>query len=234
MKFPSLLFAGLAALAISAHGIAQPLSLQDALRAGEAQAPRIAAQGHAVNAATYQVPRATELPDPRLKLGLENLPVTGNNAFRYDQDFMTQRTFGLAQEFPNAAKRAARGERATRQLGLEQANLAAQRTTAHREIAAAWLDLHFAESARIALVKLADHYRQQNDFAASGIARGRQSAADAFAQRMALEQANDRIIEQERVVAKARIALATWIGTDANRPLAAPPDIARLEHPTEH
>ncbi len=234
MRFSASLFAGLLALACSPHAFAQPLSLPDALRAGEAQAPRLAAQGHAVNAATFQVSRATELPDPRLKLGLENLPVSGNNAFRYDQDFMTQRTIGLSQEFPNAAKRAARGERATRQLGLEQANLAAQRTTAHREIAAAWLDLYFAESARLTLVRLADQYRQQSDLAASGIARGRLSAADAFAQRMALEQANDRILEQERAVTKARIALATWIGTDANRPLAAPPDITRLEHPTEH
>jgi outer membrane protein TolC len=45
---------------------------------------------------------------------------------------------------------------------------------------------------------------------------------------------HDRIIEQERLVTKARIALSTWIGSDANRPLAAVPDTARFDHPPEH
>ena len=72
----TVLFASLALLAAAPLG-AQTLSLQDALRAGEAQAPRLAAQRFAVTAAGQQVGRAGELPDPRLKLGLENLPVTG-------------------------------------------------------------------------------------------------------------------------------------------------------------
>lgn len=234
MNFPPLLFASLVGLAVHAHAVAQPLTLSDALRAGEAQAPRLAAQRHAVTAAGYQLGRASELPDPRLKFGVENLPVTGPGQFRYDQDFMTQRTVGLMQEFPSAAKRAARGERASRQHELEQAGLAAQRANAQREIAAAWIDLYYAESARLALVKLAEQYRLQSDSSAAGIARGRQTAADAFAQRIALEQAVDRTIEQERVVAKARIALSAWIGADANRPLDTPPDTDRFAHPPEH
>lgn len=213
---------------------AQTLSLADALRAGEAQAPRLAAQRYAVAAASHQLGRVSELPDPKLKLGLENLPVTGAGQFRYDYDFMTQRSIGLVQDFPSAAKRAARGGRATRQHEFEQASLAAQRAVARREIAAAWIEVHYAVEARVALLRLRDQYRLQSDAAASGLARGRQTAAEGFAQRTALELANDRIIEQERVVAKARIALAAWIGAEANRPLAAPPDTALFTHPPEH
>ena len=232
MKSPRLLFAVL--VAASAPLYAQPLSLADALRAGEARAPRLAAQRFAIAAAGHQVGRASELPDPRLKLGLENLPVSGAARYRYDQDFMTQRTVGIAQEFPNEAKRAARNDRAARQRDFEEANLAAQRAGVRRDIATAWLDVHYAEQVREKLVMLAGQYRLQSDAAASGVARGRQTAADGYLLRTAFEQANDRIIEQDRAVAKARIALASWIGADASRPLETAPDIGRLTHAPEH
>ena len=234
MNHRTVLYAGFALLVGAAPLGAQTLSLDDALRAGEAQAPRLAAQRFAVTAAGQQVGRAGELPDPRLKLGLENLPVTGPGRYRYDNDFMTQRSIGIAQEFPNTAKRIARNKRATRQLYVEEAGLVAQRAQAHRDIAAAWLDVYCAERARSVLRRLADQYKLQSDAAASALARGRQTAAEGYALRIAFEQANDRILEQDRVVEKARIALSAWIGGEAQKPLAAPPDLTRFEHPIDH
>ena len=224
----------LAALSASTPALAQVLTLDDALRLGEAQSPRLAAQRHAVAAVGEQVGRATELPDPKLRFGIENLPVTGSERFRYDQDFMTQRSVGLMQEFPSEAKRAARGLRAEAMRVVEQANLAAQRATAHRDIAAAWLEVHYAEKALVALERLAGQYRLQIDAVAAGVARGRQNAADSFTLRQVLEQANDKVIEQEKAVRKARIQLAAWLPAGANRPLGAAPDTARFAHPREH
>ena len=219
---------------VASNGAAQPLSLEDALRVGEAQSPRLAAQRHSVDAAAQQVGRAAELPDPKLRLGIENLPVTGADRFRYDRDFMTARAVGLVQEFPNSAKREARNVRAERVRNVEGANLAARRTLLHRDIAAAWLEVHYAEAARAALERFARQFQLQLDAVAAGIARGRQTAAEGLALRQTFEQANDRIIEQDRAVAKARITLAAWVGEEAGRALAAPPDLARFAHPREH
>ena len=234
MNISRLLFAALAGLGVCPSLGAQDLSLADALRSGETQAPRLAAQRFALSAAGHQIGRAGELPDPRLKLGLENLPVTGASRYRFDQDFMTQRTVGITQDFPNDAKRAAKNERALRQRDVEEASLTAQRTLVQREIAVAWLEVHYAERVQALLLKLAGQYRLQSDAAASGVVRGKQTAADGYALRSAFEQANDRVIEQEKAVIKARNALAAWIGADATRPLAAPPDIERFTHPLEH
>ena len=234
MNISRLLFAALAGLGVCPSLGAQDLSLADALRSGETQAPRLAAQRFALSAAGHQIGRAGELPDPRLKLGLENLPVTGASRYRFDQDFMTQRTVGITQDFPNDAKRAAKNERALRQRDVEEASLTAQRTLVQREIAVAWLEVYYAERVQALLLKLAGQYRLQSDAAASGVVRGKQTAADGYALRSAFEQANDRVIEQEKAVIKARNALAAWIGADATRPLAAPPDIERFTHPLEH
>jgi outer membrane protein TolC len=52
--------------------------------------------------------------------------------------------------------------------------------------------------------------------------------------RGALEQARDRVIEQDRTVQRARIALGSWLGADAAKSLAQPPDTSRLMHGREH
>jgi outer membrane protein TolC len=212
---------------------AQPLSLEDALRAAHEQSPRLAAMRHAVSAAGHQSARAGALPDPRLRLGIENLPVTGPDRFRYGADFMTAGVVGVAQEFPNAAKREARAQRAERLREVEGVSLQASQAILQRDVAAAWLELHFAERGRGALEHLARRIRVQSDAVAPAIARGRQGAADAFMLRQALEDTNDRLIEQDRMIARARIMLASWVADEAKRPLAAPPDTARLPEPAE-
>src|SRR5688500_11281253 len=107
---------------------AQPLSLDEALRLGEAQSPRLVAQRHALSAAEEQTGRAGELPDPKLRLGIENLPVSGPDAFRYDRDSMTMRAIGITQEFPNSDKRSARSTRAERARDVERSMLFSQRS----------------------------------------------------------------------------------------------------------
>ena len=222
----SLIFA--CAIALPASARPQALSLEEALKLGEAQSPRLAAQREMIHSAEAQVGRAGELPDPKLKLGIENLPVTGADRFHYDRDFMTMRTLGVAQEFPNSAKREARNLRAERMRGVEGASLGAQRAGLRRDIAMAWLEAHYAERAREALGRLAKQFELQIEAVRPGIARGRMTAAEGLLARQALEQTNDRIIDQERMVARARIMLAALVGSDAKRPLADAPDTSRL------
>ena len=223
----------LAAVLAAAPAQAQPLSLQEALRTAETQSPRLSAQRFAADAAAAQVGRAAELPDPKLRLGLENLPVTGEDRLRYDRDFMTMRSVGLMQEFPNADKRAARDVRATRMHELEGANVQAQRSALQREIATAWLDVHYAERVREALERRVRQFRLQADAVSAAISRGRQNAADSFMLRQALEGASVRVIEQERQVERSRLALSVLIGAAARRELAPAPDTGQLLHAQE-
>lgn len=221
------------AVAWTALGHAQPLTLDDAVRAGEVQSPRLSAQRHALGAAEQQTGRASELPDPKLRLGIENLPVSGEDRFRYDRDFMTTRTLGVMQEFPSSAKREARGARAERMRDVERTALVSQRAIVHREVASAWLELHFAARARAAHERLIAQLQGQSEASVAGVVRGRQSAAESFMLRGAVEQGRDRLLDLERIVERARAALAAFLGEEAKRPLAAAPDFERLAHPRE-
>src|SRR5439155_1324537 len=155
----------------------------------------------------------------------------GADRYRYDADFMTMRKIGLMQDFPNAEKRRLRGERAALERDVEAANLGAQRAGLRREIALAWLELYFAQQTRAPLVELVGELQLQLDTVSAAIAAGRQNTADALALRGAGVAAQDRVIEQDRTIERARYALAAWLRDDASRRRANPPDTSVFDHP---
>ena len=58
----------------------RPLQFNEALQIAEQHSARLVAQDAAVAAVGEQVARATELPDPKLRFGIENLPVSDPDA----------------------------------------------------------------------------------------------------------------------------------------------------------
>ena len=89
---------------------AAPLTLDEALRLARDNAPSLAAEHARLQAASSAAIAAGELPDPQLRLGVQNYPVGGPERWSIDQDFMTMQMVGVMQEVPNGAKRRARIE----------------------------------------------------------------------------------------------------------------------------
>ncbi len=112
-----LLLVGGSSLAAAPDGALLPLD--EAIELGLARSYRIASQRAAVGAANEMSARAGALPDPKLRFGIDNLPITDSDRFRYDRESMTMRRIGVMQEFPNAGKRDAtrRGAAACPQRG---------------------------------------------------------------------------------------------------------------------
>lgn len=212
---------------------AQPLSLDDAIRIGEARSARLAAQSAAVAATSETVARARELPDPKLRFGLDNVPVSGPDAGSLTADPMTMKRIGVMQEIPSGDKRSARSARSARERDLEQASLAFDRATLRREIAASWYEVLYAGRSLEAMHELVNAAALQQETVGAAIAAGRAGAADGFVARAAVESARDQVIDQERMLARARVALAAFLGDAAERPPGAAPDTSRLPVPLE-
>ena len=85
------------------------------------QAPALTAQQAAVDGALAAQPGAATLPDPRLTVGVDNLPISGADTLSLSRDFMTMQRFGLMQEVPNRAKREARAVGAQARIERERA-----------------------------------------------------------------------------------------------------------------
>ena len=208
------------------HAAEPPLTLAEALRLAGSDSRQLVAQEAAVTAASELAISAGERPDPILKLGVDNLPITGPDRFRIGADFMTMRRIGVMQEFTSSDKldlRRMRGEsEAERERVAKQGILA----NLQRDTALAWIDRYFADQQRALLDEQVREARLAVDGAAIAYRTGRGSQADIVTARAAIVMLEDRQLQIERQQRVSTLQLARWIGSAAERPALSPPDWA--------
>ena len=211
-------------------GADAPLTLAEAQRRAVERSYQIPAQDAAVSAARDMAVAAGQLPDPVLKLGLDNLPADGADQFSVTRDFMTQRRVGIAQEIVRADKRHLRAERYERAAQKALAEKTAIIAATQRDTALAWLDVYYAQVLSAVLVDQAKEVQFEITAAQSAYRAGRGSQADLFAAQGVLAGLEERISEFSRRIATARIRLARWVGESAQAPLGDKPamDTVRL------
>ena len=203
------------------------LSFDDTTRLARELAPSLAAQRHALAGAQAVQPAAASLPDPRLTIGVDNLPISGPDRYSLTSDFMTMQRIGVMQEVPNRAKRESRSAGAQARVERERATLVAAQLAVQREAALAWLGVFFAERRVAQLSELESENRVQQDTLDARIASGKAMPAERTMARQEALMLADRRDDAERDVAKARVALRRWVGTRADEALeGAPPALA--------
>lgn len=178
-----------------------------------------------ISAAREMAVAAGQRPDPVLKLGVDNLPLSGPDRFSLGGDFMTMRRLGVMQELTGADKRHWRAEGYARAADKSAAEKAAAGAAIRSQTAVAWFDrLYAGRMAQLAAEQQAEA-RIAIDAAEASYRAGRASQADVLAARGELALADDRASETARRERTAAINLTRWVGSEAERPLAAPPAI---------
>jgi outer membrane protein TolC len=198
---------------------AQALTLNDALSVALREAPVLRASTTLTQAAQYATVPAGALPDPKLVLGLDNVPVEGDDRFSTGADFMTMQRVGLMQEFPNPAKRRARTEQATAQVDVMQAEARVQRQTVLLETALAWIERYTWEQQLAQVAQL-----QSENTLFDGVVRAQLAAAQGTALDALLpqEEAAEIAALRDQISAGREQSIARlrrWIGTVAELPL---------------
>jgi outer membrane protein TolC len=212
-------------LIVPAIGIAAevPLTLAEAQRLAVAQSPLLGARRSAIDAAREQSLAAGQMADPVLKLGIDNLPVDGADAFSLTRDFMTMRRIGLMQEWTRADKRDARRSRFEKEGERATSEQAATVAAIQRDVALAWIDRHYAEAIVASIGELAAEARREVEAAEAAFRGGRGSAADVLQAQGAALALEDRAVEARRNVGTTIAALERWIGASATAPLLGDP-----------
>lgn len=203
----------LLALTISSTGLhaqSAGLTLNEALRLSLQRAPLAKAAEASVQASREAAARADQLPDPTLKVGIDNVPVAGPDRFSTTRDFMTMRRVGIEQQWVSSNKRAARAERAQRAVGMEEGNYLESVAKIRDETARAWVNVLYSQRA-LALLKAMEKATAE-DFAAMKAAhRGaKATASDVVQAQLTLAQAQDATRKAEQDLTNARIGLARW------------------------
>jgi len=212
-------------VAVGWRAHAAPLSLDDALRLAEQRSAQLPAEDAAADAARQSAVAAGQRPDPVLKAGVSNVPLSGSERFSLSRDGMTMRQIGLMQEWTRSEKLQARSARFEREADAAQARRTLALANLQRDTAVAWLDRYYQERALALLLTQRDEAQLLVDAAEASYRGGRGAQADAFAARSGVALAEDRIAQVQRQVATATTQLARWIGSEATQPLGVAPNI---------
>lgn len=231
MRWNSVLLSLVFASPLSAAAQELPLSLDAAVALALQTAPQLSARTANAEAAQALTVSAGRLPDPELVVGVDNLPVTGPDAYSTTRDFMTMRKVGVMQEFPRAAKRRLQRARADAEVGVADAELVESRLDVAREVASAWIERATAEASLNDLRALEPELELQAAAARAAVAAGRISTAEALAAETATAQLTNRVLKMQTQARRAAFELARWINIDANRPLASMPSLDELPTP---
>jgi len=198
------------ALAFAAE--APALTLAQAQQRAVERSRQLAAQGHAAEAARDMAVAAAQLPDPVLKAGVDNLPVSGAERYRIGADSMTMRRIGVMQELTSSDKRRWRAARFESEAARSKAAAEALTANIQRDTAIAWLDRYHLERMNAELARQLALSRDEITAAEAAYRGGRSGQAvllDARASLLALE---DRATELGLQARNAAIMLARWTG----------------------
>ena len=205
------------------------LTLTDAQKMAVTRSRQVAAQDSMAAAAREMAAAAGQLPDPVLKLGIDNVPADGADRFSLGTDSMTMRRIGVMQEITRDDKRRLKSARFEREAERAVTEKAATVASVQKDTALAWLDRYYLERLRAALAAQAQEAQLEIEAAEGAYRAGRGSQADVFAARAARVGLDDRLSELDRRLRSARAALARWIGEGADTPLAAAPDMRAVK-----
>ncbi|AVF34797.1 TolC family protein [Rahnella sikkimica] len=207
---------------------ATPVSLPQALVAAQGYSAELSASRHQINALENRAESAMQLPDPKLKFGIENLPVGGSNDQRFTREGMTMERIGIMQDYVSSSKR----ERKAGTLRAESRQVAANgqsiRAQLQRDAAQAWMELAIGNETVKQLQALVDESQRQIGVQRGGVSSGSALPASVLDARLTLISMQDKLTEAGRDVQLARTRLSQLTGIDNPEILGAIPPVSEL------
>jgi outer membrane protein TolC len=208
MMLPVLLSAPLQASAVLTLTEAEQIALGDDPAVAASQARSQALRENAI--------AAGQLPDPKLKAGLFNLPL---DSFDINQEPTTQLRLGLQQAFPRGATLQYRQRQAEWKAASEQARADDKSRKLVREVRNSFLELYYQIQAEHVVTNTRALFAQLVDLTQAHYATGRVSQQDVLRAGLELSRLDDRTTRIRNEQEKTRAALAKWIDSRASEKL---------------
>jgi len=202
------------------------LGLEEAIARARIDQPALAAYELEAQASEQAAIAARSLPDLRLMVGVQNFPITGDDAFSPTDDFMTMYMIGIMREQVRRSKREAEAQRIRADALVSRRQAGAQERQIRHEVMIAWIDAVEARAKQKLLARLIADLRTGRQVMEAGIPTGGSTPSLALQAEAEVGLQEAQLADAGRAEARARAELARWIGTAASLPLPdAVPDI---------
>jgi len=153
---------------------------------------------------------AGELPDPRMMVGLANMPI---DTLKFDQEPMTQFRLGINQVFPRGDTRALLRRRITQQSQMNPLHRVNRIASLTLEVTSLWLDAYLAEQSTSLIDNDRALFEQLVDItsvrytSAAGLARQQ----DLVRAEVELVRLDDRLAMLRQLQNSSKQKLAEWL-----------------------
>jgi outer membrane protein TolC len=171
---------------------------------------------------------AMQLPDPKLKFGIENVPVQGGNARRFTREGMTMGRVGIMQDYVSNTKRQRKADTLRAEASQTDAGSATIRARLQQQTAQAWLELALSRQTLRDATALVTESERQIATQHAGVAAGGTPASAVLDARLTLLAMQDRISEAQRDVTVAQARLTQLTGVAATDTSGTMPRFERL------
>ncbi len=118
------------------------LTLEDAIELAVQNDDWLLISEQEENAFLEEAIAAGELPDPRIMVGLANMPI---DSLRFNQEPMTQFRLGINQSFPRGATRELQSQKISLQSQINPIHRGNRIASVKLEVTSLWLDIYLAE-----------------------------------------------------------------------------------------
>lgn len=199
------------------HAYAQPLTLDTALKLAEQYAPTLRANSAQIEGAENMVSASGILPNPKLFVGLDNYPVSGDAAWSVTQEGMTMQKIGIMQDFPNRAKRLAEIELAKAELGSANAQTEILRIELRQKVASVWLKRFYLERKLALYDDLLSENGLLSQITQTQVTSGRTMVTNAISPKLDKTVLLDQKDDLLRDLNKAKLELHRLISADSSR-----------------
>ncbi len=193
------------------------LTLAEAEDLALKQEPGQAAYLARAHALEEQAVAAGQLPDPTLRIGMQNYPINSGN---FTTEGMTQAQLGFRQAFPRGKSRAVSTRRLRSLAAAQSENAEARVRDVLTATRIAWLETYFWQRAQGVLLESRPFFEDLVSITQSMYAVGRKSQYDVLHAELELSRLDDRLIEARQSRDAAQASLSRWLPNNAYRPVA--------------
>ncbi|MEW5559520.1 TolC family protein [Enterobacter asburiae] len=211
-----------------ASAFAESWTLAQTLTAARRYSAELSASRNEARALESMADSARQLPDPKLKFGIENVPVQGSNDRRFTREGMTMQRIGIMQRYVSEEKR----DRKAQTLEAQSRGVNAQAQTLlanlQRDTAQAWLDLALSQQALSAARTLVSETERQLGVQKASVGAGSSAPDSVLTLRVGLSEMHDKVTLAERDVRLAQARLMQLTGEEVTDISGAMPAWQRL------
>ena len=207
---------------------AEAWTLTQALTAARHYSAELSASRNEASALDAMADSARQLPDPKLKFGIENVPVQGNNDRRFTREGMTMQRVGIMQRYVSGEKRARKAQTLIAQSRSVEAQSQTLLANLQRDTAQAWLDLALSQQALASARALVAETERQQRAQRASVGAGSSSPDSVLALKMTLLGMRDSVTLAGRDVRLAQARLLQLTGKNVTAVSGPLPSWQRL------